>query len=1305
MEYYFDQLDPIKFQRLINTILIARFGEDARLTPLRGKDGGRDGETAPGNPYFEFQVSETVTTPRGFIQPPRKGRHLFQVKHHRTSEKSSSEARQAVIADFRRELESNVLNRMASEQVNYFFLITNVPGSRDAIAKIDKVRHDFLAGARDFHADVWWKETVTANLDLMPWVWNSFPEMFAGNMVPLLAQVVNQESGGLPRAIRIAINQQYDRDKIVKFRQIELERILAKLFVDLDIDIRDLPRHTQQKLVYAEYWRRERYSKKHLDRLDSDIEFQALEFGRHSYLVSALSILLNDDKDAAINKLILEGGPGQGKSTITQMVVQIYRQQLLGRDDMDPEKRWIPPQKVRLPFRIELRRLAEWLSSNPNNSVEEYLTTMIKQDSGGSVITVNDIHSIVEQSPVLLIFDGLDEIGSDKLRDDVLRAIIECIKRFENLLTDLRVIVTTRPPALAGRGEVLIDFERLLLAPMEKHRIEEYLTRWLSVQVPEKEEKIRIRESFERRQAESHVEALAKNPMQLSVLLQFIRLKGEAFPDRRAELYRDYFQIVIDRDVEKTPELRENRDVIQALHEFIGYKIHALTEVNQADRTLERKRLLEMVKEWLILIGHEPEMAQRFFKLGEERFGLIVASKGEGEETRYGYAVQPIQEYFAAAFINNQILPDKPHAVFEAMIHRPYWKEVALFLAGLRKPNEKADLIACAKSIDRDRGLGWFLDGRAIILELLQEGVFSDPRYVFSLALEFIFDLLDANRLSVQREPSKFLGTLDNILSHPTQEQHEDYILRLLRDYNSCEDPYIMMRLYRVASRVLNANDFWGAAMSYEGKHSRLKAVIRLGWPYRWEIAIDEALLQDISFWDDVPDHIWVQTLWRESFRRGVVLDLNVPTRFHQLLVEQFASNPISDVIFQHSRGPFIETYSKLAIWKMVRLQQMLQVIGVSQRLAENVYDTIRKFVLVSQDDSDTDYSGLDEPFQSMLKNIIQLSHDILKAFCNHDETEKSRTSTVYINRMREYLQHPGLESWVAYQCTISFIQGVVFDEFEHASLRRLQAISYSSDIISLVEDIRPFHVGSTLGDFEEDKDQSWAVDYLMGKYTYPRFLQPYSPENFPKSVRLKARTKPTPLVEILTNSILREQALPFEWMKRMVLSTEVIRPLVEENRNYLPNLLDLLGKHQFVHTGGAKLRVQDTQRLLKIARNTDNPKTLSTIAIVLSTASYVRIAKPALILKLLRSDFGIYLAPNLFRTYNPLNEEYGMVSSTKEVGLIEEVSRGVLSKPNEFPFETVCQAADFLAEHSPIELPPLLCEEEQLGIRIRQPV
>ena len=48
MEYDFNQLDPVKFQRLINCILVDLYGEAVRLTPLRGPDGGRNGETTTG---------------------------------------------------------------------------------------------------------------------------------------------------------------------------------------------------------------------------------------------------------------------------------------------------------------------------------------------------------------------------------------------------------------------------------------------------------------------------------------------------------------------------------------------------------------------------------------------------------------------------------------------------------------------------------------------------------------------------------------------------------------------------------------------------------------------------------------------------------------------------------------------------------------------------------------------------------------------------------------------------------------------------------------------------------------------------------------------------------------------------------------------------------------------------------------------------------------------------------------------------------------------------------------------------------
>lgn len=1290
MEYYFDEIDPTRFQRLINTILVARFGEDARLTPLRGQDGGRDGETAPGNPYFEFQVGDKSRELQGPFLPPRVGRYLFQVKHHRTSEGQLSDARRVVIAEFAKELKNNVLCRNGEERVNYFFLVTNVPSSKDALEKIDQVRIELLKKFNYLHADVWWKERVTALLDSMPSVWRSFPEIFAGGTLPLLGHVVSQTSEGLPRAIRMAISHQYAQDKMVKFRQIELEKTLAKLFVDLDIDVQDLPLDSLQELMDTQFRRYEQHMDEELGGLSLMDEQMRLR-RRHASPISALGMLLHNNKQATFRKVVLQGGPGQGKSTITQMAVQIYRQQVLAEDQMDPEGRWSPPEKSRLPFRIELRKLAEWLNGNPGSSIERYLSMVIGEDSGGNTISVSDIQTAVENSPVLLIFDGLDEIGSDKLRDDVLRTIMDCINRFENgLKADLRVIVTTRPPALAGRSEILSGFERLSLAPMEKPRIDEYIKRWLSVQIQENDEKTRIRESYERRQDEPHVQALARNPMQLSVLLQFIRLKGEAFPDRRAELYREYFQIVIDRDVEKSSQLRENRLVIQALHEFIGYKIHALTEVNQADRTLDRGRLIGMVGEWLKSRGDRPEMAQQFFKLGEERFGLVVASSGEGEGTRYGYEVQPIQEYFAAAYISNQMIKSA-HDAFERMIHRPYWREVALFLAGLRRPNEKADLILRAGNVDKDKELGWRQDGRAVILQLLQEGVFSEPPYVYSQALEFMLDLLDTRKLKVQREPPGLLGVLDELMDRHSPDQHKERVMGLLKDYETCTDDYVVMRLYRVASQLLQPGEYLKAALSYRGNKQDIAARIRLAWPYRREIDIQE-MSRDRSFWQGVTDQIWAQTWWREATRSGVALDVLAPADVHRHLMAEFATTGLSTAYPSPRKQPFIKIVSKLAVWKMYRNQQILQMAGFSRDQDGHVRKTMQEeFMSACESSDDVDYAGLDEPVCAMVKDIVRQSNDLIAAFCTDDRERLSQQLEQYIEGIRHYLQDSGLTAWLACQCAVNMIASIAIGRLEYPSSRKPSRIVDDRNIQALAADIRPFYVTETPGDSDGRGKKSEKFNFLTTIIPSWSPYRSYRQGPVLKGIRLEQDGKCVALGDILANSISHSNDLPFGWMKTMPMSGEIIRSLVDRCKDNLPEMLNTVGQYRIIDLPVKPLRVQDTQRILKVARHTDSPVTLAGVASVLLNANFLRIAEPELILKILRADSAARLCTILFRNHRLAQDELDAASFAKEVGLIEKVARGVMSSPDEYPFQTVCGAAAFIAQYFPVELAPLL--------------
>src|SRR6266478_7069357 len=119
--------------------------------------------------------------------------------------------------------------------------------------------------------------------------------------------------------------------------------------------------------------------------------------------------------------VVLEGAPGQGKSTITQYVCQVHRMRLL--DKVDQLAQIPEPQRtlgVRLPFKIDLRDLASWLSRrNPfsaegeevslnssERTLEGFLAALVRHHSGGAAFDVSDLHGVFRVSAVLVVLDG-----------------------------------------------------------------------------------------------------------------------------------------------------------------------------------------------------------------------------------------------------------------------------------------------------------------------------------------------------------------------------------------------------------------------------------------------------------------------------------------------------------------------------------------------------------------------------------------------------------------------------------------------------------------------------------------------------------------------------------------------------------------------------------------------------------------------------------------------------------------------------------------------------------------------------------
>ena len=1266
MQYDLNQLaDPKRFQRLVNAILIARFGEDARLTPIQGADGGSDGETAAANPYMEFAGDLAPSHSNNpLVEPPRPGRYLFQAKYHRTGEQRLAELRAVVVGEFKAALTDDVLYRPDRKDVNYFFLVTNVTSSKDSLLKIDEIRSDSLQTQHHLHADVWWGEKIVAFLDWAPELWHAYPELFPGGVPPLLGMATSGQAEGLSRTFKLAVTQQYERDSQVKFRQIELAKRLLDLFVDLDFSFvvdgdetsspphsRFIPRTTRDPMV----------SSNGLYRPTAIPD-------------SVLHLLLDDDR--GIPRILLEGGPGQGKSTITQMAAQVYREKFLEkRESESRDPIWHCLCQLRVPIRVELRDLAHWIAQNNEGTFEQYVALKLGHDAGGVTVSVEDIHRLLNHSSVILILDGLDEIGNDALRDQVLDAALEAVTRFEEgLKADVRVVLTTRPPAVLGRWSKLQGFIRVVLAPMEAERVNDYVERWLHEQISNNEEKDRIKTSFESRRGDSHVEALARNPMQLSVLLQFIYLKGEAFPDRRAELYRDYFQIVIDRDVEKSPELREHRELVEGLHSYLGFLLHGKAEIEQGRRALNRSEIIELAGHWLEGEGYSQDLAGTYFALGEERFGLIVALSGEGQETAYGFEVQPIEEYFAAAYISNRLANGKAHEIFELLIHKDYWREVALFLAGLRRPNEKADLVARAKEADADVSIPAYQNGRAIILQLLREGVLSQPRHVQTEAMRFAMGFLEARTLRLHRAPTDLINSLSELARQYGNDETYAEIAKIAQEFSQSGDHGLVSLIHQVAGNVLPKDKYIQLVLGYSGMAAETCALVRITCPFNVPGVIEE-LGCNHTYWEGIPTPVLARHLWLSATRHGTVPEIAYPLETHSGLILQFASG---QPVTRRYRGDVIKIRgaSVPAIWKLYQNIQLIRSWPSDDHEGAIYHEELLgadKAAELSWTNGGTE--PLSSDIAQCLSDLIEASDNVIAALRDRKKADIDKSLVAYLETIRNHLAVPGIVGWIAARCAAEMAQ--------------------SSPIFT--RDLGP---GNLVDDILEVLNELYDVSDRH----FPHSVHFFERFGFgmPIALRLAHGAALRPLHQVIADLVLN-RVTPDEkrycsWLEEVPLPPALTGPLVDVCRSEIETLLRFVGCHAVPNIvqyyTRRRLKVQDTRRILKICRETNDPKILQGAATVLMNATFTRLAEPALVQKILSAAPASPLVMRVFETRDSIR---GRERDSQLNQLALSVAERILDKPELHPFRVVNRAAAFLAEAKPRRSSPLF--EERPGL------
>lgn len=750
MDYHYESLDEHRFQKLSQALIVAE-NPGTQCLPVAQPDGGRD----------------------AFLFHPEPDRDKFVVFQIKFSRDPNNKTERDVICDLIKS-EQNKIEDLISRGATEYYLVTNIKGTGHLDSgSIDRA-NELLMKTIPIPTHVWWRDDLDRRLDNAVDIKWSYPEILkATDVLPILIHKRSDEieDQKTARAIRNYMATQYNADSDVKFKQVDLRRKLTDLFVDSPIG----PKQSQIEQNQPRHHFHVNSSSdidSYIDQLDfiDDLEEETVQFS-HSGLAGAF--LLQMPLGTGVSRLVIEGAPGQGKSTVTQFVCQVNRLRLLRKDaelmGIDVKHKHVP---VRTPFRVDLRDYASWVSGHypfgnsgeativpedGSRSLESFLAMQVSLNSGGLQIGPSELLQFVTLSHSVVILDGFDEVAEIGTRERIIDEICQAAERLNNHARSMQIIVTSRPAAFANSlGFPEDSWVHLELKDLKSNNINNYKDKWINIQRLNREEGNLISSTLSEKLKQPHIRDLARNPMQLAILLHLIHVQGAALPEKRTTLYEEYMKLFFNREAEKSIVVRDHRELLLSIHGVLAWMLHTQAE-GGGFGNIQETELRRKVRAYLEAEEHEPQLAEALFSGTVERVGALV-SRVQG---MYEFEVQPLREYFAARHLyktapyspvgseHRGTRPDR----FEALARSFYWTNVTRFFCGFYDVGELGSLVDGVTELSEKNGYRLINQPRRLAMMLLSDQVFSQAPRSMKRLIAFITEEPGFQRLTATAAP------------------------------------------------------------------------------------------------------------------------------------------------------------------------------------------------------------------------------------------------------------------------------------------------------------------------------------------------------------------------------------------------------------------------------------------------------------------------------------------------------------------------------------------------------------------------
>lgn len=462
---------------------------------------------------------------------------------------------------------------------------------------------------------------------------------------------------------------------------------------------------------------------------------------------------------AARDRVVILGGPGSGKSTLSRLLCQIYRVALVKdaasarvtRAVADKASRisaafadaGLPtPSLHRLPVRVVLSEFADQVSKPVKPTLLQHIVETIN-DRASDPITVPDALRLLETWPLLLMLDGMDEVASATNRDEVTQRISDFLDEMAAHQADVLTVCTSRP--IGFDNDERINYQELRLTPLTMQQALGYASRLLQTRFaenPDRRDEVLVRLSKASRSPDTA--RLMTSPLQVTILSLLLEQATE-IPDSRYALFKNYYAVIHARESTKPPGIgdviRRYRTQLDQLHQQCGLAIHARAEYAGDSDSILPISDLESIARRILEAEEQPnpeQLIEQIVKLTRQRLVLLVP-RGDG----VAFEVRSLAEFFAATAL---MVRGDDLDTLARLIPSAHWRHTWLLAAGYvfsDLTGKRDSLLQLLTDANHHNKVNRFvMPGSTLAVDALKDGFAANtPKYqkrLVHIALELI---------------------------------------------------------------------------------------------------------------------------------------------------------------------------------------------------------------------------------------------------------------------------------------------------------------------------------------------------------------------------------------------------------------------------------------------------------------------------------------------------------------------------------------------------------------------------------------